>query len=81
LENKEDSFVKKLVIEGFDSYFKTYIIPLKEQYPNVPLHMIGTIAAGFQEYLHQAAQNNSLKVSSVIKEPIYNLLKYYLNEN
>lgn len=81
MENKEDSFVKKMVTDGFDIYFKTYIIPLKEQYPNVPLHMIGTVAAGFQEYLHQAAQNNNLKVSSVIKEPIYNLLKYYSNKN
>lgn len=58
-----------MVTDGFDIYFKTYIIPLKEQYPNVPLHIIGTVAAGFHEYLHQAAHNNNLKVSSVIKEP------------
>lgn len=81
IENKEDSFVKNLVIDGFDNYFKTYMVPLAKQYPNVPLHIIGSIAVGFQEYMHQAAKANNLKVSSVIKEPIYNLLKYFANKN
>ncbi|MBM3401178.1 MAG: hypothetical protein FJY21_02485 [Bacteroidetes bacterium] len=81
MENQEDLFVKNLVISGFDHYFKTYIIPLKEQYPGVSIHIIGTVAAGFQKYLHESAKNNKLIVSSVIKEPIYNLLKYYSNKN
>lgn len=81
MENRNDSFVRTMVIDGFDRYFKTYIVPLKTQYPDVPLHMVGTVAAGFQEYLHEAAKDNNLKVSSVIKEPIYNLLKYYANKN
>jgi N-acetylglucosamine kinase-like BadF-type ATPase len=81
MENKENIFIKNMIIDGFDKYFKTYIITLKEQYPTVPIHIIGMIAAGFEDYLHQAALNNNLTVSSVIKEPIYNLLKYYSNKN
>lgn len=81
MENKEDPFVKNMIIDGFDKYFKTYIMALKEQYPIVPIHIIGTIAAGFEEYLHQAALNNNIIISSVIKEPIYNLLKYYSNKS
>ncbi len=81
MENKNDVFVKKLVTEGFDIYFKTYILPLKKQYPDVPVHMVGTVAAGFQDYLNETAKNNNLTISSVIKEPIYNLLKYYSNKN
>lgn len=81
MENKNDVFVKKLVTEGFDIYFKTYITPLKKQYPDVPIHMVGTVAAGFKDYLNETAKNNNLTISSVIKEPIYNLLKYYSNKN
>ena len=81
MENKNEPFVKKLVIDGFDLYFKTYIIPLKKQYPNCHIHMLGTVAAGFQEYLIEVAKNNNLEISSIIKEPIYNLLKYYSNKN
>jgi hypothetical protein len=43
--------------------------------------MVGTVAAGFQELLKEAAKNNGLTISSIIKEPIYNLLKYYSNKN
>ena len=81
VENKENIFIKNMIIDGFDKYFKTYILTLKEQYPIVPIHIIGMIAAGFEDYLHQAALINNLTVSSVIKEPIYNLLKYYSNKN
>lgn len=81
MENQNEVFVKKLVTEGFDLYLKTYIIPLKKQYPNSQIHMLGTVAAGFKEYLINAAKNNNLEISSVIKEPIYNLLKYYSNKN
>jgi N-acetylglucosamine kinase-like BadF-type ATPase len=81
IENKADPFIKKLVIDGFDLYFKTYIIPLKKQYPNCQIHMMGLLAAGFKEYLIEASKNNNLEISSIIREPIYNLLKYYSNKN
>lgn len=81
MENKNDDFVRNLVIKGFDIYFKTYIHPLTSKYPGIPFHMVGTVAAGFQEYLHETAERNNLKVNHVIKEPIYNLLKYYSNKN
>lgn len=81
MENQNDFFVKNMVTEGFDIYFKTYVKPLQLEYQDVPIHMVGTVAAGFQNYLNQAAENNDLTISSVIKEPIYNLLKYYSNKN
>ena len=81
MDNRNDIFVKRLVADGFDKFFKTYIIPLKQQNPDAPLHLVGTVAAGFQENLHQAANNNGLTIASIIKEPMYNLLKYYSNKN
>jgi N-acetylglucosamine kinase-like BadF-type ATPase len=81
MDNQNHPFVKKLVSEGFDLYLKTYIKPLKEIYPSSSIHMLGTVAAGFEEYLVEVALNNNLEISSIIKEPIYNLLKYYSNKN
>lgn len=81
MEHRSEPFVKQLVIRGFDIYLKTYIVPLKENHPDVPIHMVGTVASGFQDYLNEAAENNGLVIRSVIKEPIYNLLKYYSNKN
>lgn len=81
MENRNDTFVKKLVTDGFDIYFKTYLVPLKQQFPVTPVYIVGTVASGFQDYLHETANNNGLTITSVIKEPIYNLLKYYSNKN
>lgn len=81
MDNQNHPFVKKLVSEGFDLYLKTYIKPLKEIYPSSSIHILGTVAAGFEEYLVEVALNNNLEISSIIKEPIYNLLKYYSNKN
>ncbi len=81
MEHRNDTFVKQLVTRGFDIYLKTYIIPLKAKYPDSPVHMVGTVASGFQDYLNEAAEENGLTISSVIKEPIYNLLKYYSDKN
>ena len=79
MEHRNDKFVKQLVIRGFDIFLKTYIVPLKVQNPDAPIHIVGTVASGFQDYLNEAAKNNDLTIGSVIKEPIYNLLKYYSN--
>ena len=79
MEHLNDKFVKQLVIRGFDIFLKTYIVPLKVQNPDAPIHIVGTVASGFQDYLNEAAKNNDLTIGSVIKEPIYNLLKYYSN--
>ena len=81
MEHRNDIFVKQLVMSGFDVFLKTYIIPLKKKYSDAPIHMVGTVASGFQDYLKEAAEQNGLIISSVIKEPIYNLLKYYSNKN
>ncbi|MBC7758285.1 MAG: hypothetical protein H7069_05480 [Phormidesmis sp. FL-bin-119] len=79
MEHRNDKFVRQLVIRGFDVFLKTYIVPLKVQNPDAPIHIVGTVASGFQDYLNEAAKNNDLTIGSVIKEPIYNLLKYYSN--
>lgn len=81
LEHQKEDYVKHLIISGFETYLKTYIIPLSKQYQNLPLHFAGTIAAGFENYLKDVAEVHGLSVTSVTKEPIYNVLKYYSNKN
>lgn len=81
LDQQKEEYVKKVVISGFECYFKTYIIPLTKQHQNLPLHFAGTIAAGFEPWLREVAEKHGLSIASVIKEPIYNVLEYYENKN
>ncbi|HYK76739.1 MAG TPA: hypothetical protein VEV16_07170 [Daejeonella sp.] len=77
LEQQQDDFVKQLVSRGFDLYFKTYILPLHQQNPNLPISMVGSVAANFKEWLLLSAEKNGLNISAVLKEPIYNIINYY----
>ena len=81
LDHQKEEYVKKLVICGFETYFKTYIIPLVKQHQNLPLHLGGTVAAGFENWLHEVADQFELNIASVIREPIYKVLDYYANKN
>jgi len=81
LENKTDTFVENLVREGFNKYCKTYLLPLSLQYPGRPIHIVGTVASGFEEWLRDVAGKNNLAISTVVKEPIYNVLNYYSDKN
>jgi N-acetylglucosamine kinase-like BadF-type ATPase len=80
LEHQKEDYVKKLVTEGFEKYFKTYIIPLTKQHQNLPLHFGGTVAAGFENWLCDVSETFGLKISSVVREPIYNVLTYYASK-
>lgn len=81
LDHKKDAYVKNLVVEGFKCYFETYIVPLSKQYPNVPLHIAGIIAADFEPWLREVAAAHGFEINVIVKEPIYNVLEYYSNKN
>ena len=80
-ENRDDGYVKRTVKTGFEKLINTFIIPLLNEHPGAPVYFAGSVAAGFQDYLHQAAVENGITIEHIIKEPINNLLSYYLNKN
>lgn len=82
IENRNDEYIKELIKSGFRLFIETYLIPLSIQYGGKqPIYFVGTVAANFQDYLREVAIEKGLKINSVIKEPIYNLLNYYANKN
>jgi len=81
IENKEDNYLGAIVRNGFDKLVKTYLLPLHDEHPEAFLYFAGSVAAGFQDHLHQAAADAKLKIANIIKEPINNLLTYYSSKN
>ncbi|HXH99081.1 MAG TPA: hypothetical protein VNI52_02345 [Sphingobacteriaceae bacterium] len=81
LENKTDQFIETLVKEGFNTYCTTYLVPLSIENPGCPIHIVGTIAFGFEAWLREVAEENNLTIATIIKEPIYNVLNYYSDKN
>lgn len=81
LENKQDAYLKNIITTGFGKLIQTYLVPLHKQHSEAPVHFAGTVAANFQDYLHEAAADNGITITDIIKEPINHLLTYYSNKN
>ncbi|OIQ68918.1 hypothetical protein GALL_494840 [mine drainage metagenome] len=81
IENKEDTYIKSIIKKGFHQLFQVYLLPLHDEHPGAFLYFAGLVAADFQDYLYEAADELNLKIANVIKEPINNLLTYYSSKN
>lgn len=81
LDNKEDNYLKNVIITGFNKLIHTYLLPLHKQHPGATVNFTGTVAANFQDYLLEAASDTNITIGNIIKEPINNLLTYYSNKN
>ncbi|WP_231462133.1 MULTISPECIES: hypothetical protein [unclassified Pedobacter] len=79
VQNNKHGHIIKMVDEGFEKHFQTYILPIKEKYPKEDLHFVGTVAAEFEDRLRHTADKYDLTIKTIIKEPILNLLKHYTN--
>lgn len=79
IQNSKHGHIIRMVDEGFEKHFQTYILPMVEKYPEEDLHFVGTVAAEFEDRLRHTAEKYDLTIKSIIKEPILNLLKHYIN--
>lgn len=81
-ENRDDLFIKELIKTGFRQFMDIYLLPVSKQYGGKqPIYFVGSVAANFQDILREVAKEKKIIISTVIKEPIYNLLNYYANKN
>ena len=80
-ENRKEEYVNSMVLQGFDEFFIKYIIPLSKKYPTIPINFAGTVAWGFKEELMLIAEQRELPLNTIIKDPILNVLNYYINKN
>lgn len=79
IANRNHPYIKALIVAGFEKYFKTYLLPTIVKHPNTEVHFVGSVAAEFQDLLRTVASNNNVNITSVIKEPVHNILNYYTN--
>jgi glucosamine kinase len=81
IEHQQDQYLANVIKTGFNKLINTYLLPLHKQHPQAPLHFEGSVAFNFQDILRDEAALAGLQITSIIKEPINNLLTYYSNKN
>ena len=80
-DNQDDAYLRNVIKTGFDKLMHTYLLPLHQQHPEAPVYFAGSVAANFQDILHESAEAAGIKIASIVKEPINNLLSYYSSKN
>ncbi|MES2455253.1 MAG: hypothetical protein V4594_06930 [Bacteroidota bacterium] len=79
IENRDHKYILDLINRAFEIYFKTYLLPTIKLHPGKQVHFVGIVAGNFQEQLRETAKKHGFEITSITKEPIYNLLNYYSN--
>ena len=79
IENSKHQFIEQQLDLAFEKYFCIYLVPTLKLHPNEDVHFVGTVAGNFQENIYSIAKKHNIKITSIQKEPINNLLEYYSN--
>ncbi|MDQ0967524.1 hypothetical protein QFZ20_002927 [Flavobacterium sp. W4I14] len=77
--NSKHEYIRKLIDGGFEKYIETYVLPMAEKYNDREIHIVGKVGAELEDRLRLVAGRYDIKIKSIIKEPIQNLLKHYIN--
>ncbi|MEJ5056140.1 hypothetical protein [Sphingobacterium sp. MYb382] len=80
-ENKEDTYIAQHIKKGLETYVKTYLIPLAENYPDTQINFTGSVANNYGDWLKEICREYGLIIGDIISEPVQNLVKYYINKN
>lgn len=80
-ENSKDPYISDLIKTGFRKFLNTYTVPLINENPASPVYFVGTVATHYQTLLQETAIEKDILIANIIKEPINNLLTYYISKN
>jgi len=79
IENRDHEYIQQLIDNAFERYVYIYMLPTIKQHPGKEIHFVGIVAGNFQDRLRLVAARNGFEITTITKEPIYNLLNYYSN--
>ncbi|MEY4433026.1 MAG: hypothetical protein RLZZ44_1159 [Bacteroidota bacterium] len=77
IQHKEDPFCKKIIFKGMKSFVKNYIRQF-DNYQEVPVHFVGSIAFYLKEELEVTFDKYQIKLGNVLRRPIDGLIAYHV---
>ena len=75
--HKDDPYIKDLIHKGMSEFMNLYITHY-DRYKNLPVHFVGSLAFLFQGELKQVAEGLEIKIGKIIKQPVEELMNYFL---
>ena len=77
IKHKDDDFCKNLIKNELNDFVENYIKQF-DNYNNVPVHFIGSIAFYLKEELKQKLEKNNITLGNVLRRPIDGLIAYHV---
>jgi hypothetical protein len=65
------------MVAGFRHFLKIHV-KCFDNWSDVKVHFIGSVAFHFQHYLAEACEEEDVHLGSIIKKPIDNLVRYHV---
>ena len=77
IKHKDTDFCKVYIKEELEAFVENYIKQF-ENYKEVPVHFVGSIAFYLKDELTQILQKNDIKIGNVLRRPIDGLIAYHV---
>lgn len=79
-ENKEHEYVKIIIRESFDDFFKNLVSKYPD-YEKYSFNCVGSVGYIFKDILKEVAKSYKMEIGKMISSPIEDLVNYHLNQN
>ncbi len=73
-ENQKDEFFIHLLLRSFSDFFENQV-RLIDHYRGLPLHLMGSVAYHFQDFIREAARPYEVTLGTVVQSPLSFLLQ------
>ena len=77
IEHKEHPYLHNMILENIESFLENYIKQY-ENYREVPLHFVGSIAFYLKDELEIVLQRHNLSLGEVYRRPIDGLIRHHI---
>ena len=74
--NERNEYFTRVVKKGIKQFFKTRI-KTYDQYQEVPVHFIGSIAFFSTDIINRVAKKYNVKVGNIVRRPIDGLIEHH----
>ena len=77
-DHKDHPYMKDMVYQGLAKFINIHVW-CYDNFREVPVNFVGSIAYYFRDVLEEVATNHRFTIGKIEKKPIFQLVKYHLN--
>lgn len=74
-QNIDEPAVRELVADSFRAFFVRNV--MQYEYEKYPVHLMGSVAAGYEEILREVASSLHIGIGSVVRSPMEGLIAFH----